>query len=155
MKVSLHAFFVRTVRSSNVGCSTDSCVVDGKLEAYFRGRKLKGREVKVPGGDTGSICSQANKGSEAGEETTGGREGNGEELEVDKDEESGEEGEVRELEEVASFDEIVLWGHESLVEGDDPFVKGVEEWAGFAEAVSSCIDNFGLRVAENMLIGRV
>ena len=138
MKVSLHTFFIRTVRSSGVGCGTDWCVVDGKLEAYFRGRKLKGREVMVPGGYRGSICSQANKGSEAGEETTGGCEGNGEELEVDKDdEEIGEEGEVQKLEEVASFDEIVLWGHESLVEGDDPFLKGVEEWIGFAEAVST------------------
>ena len=138
MKVSLRTFFIRTVRSSGVGCGTDWCVVDGKLEAYFRGRKLKGREVKVPGGYTGSICSQANKGSETREETKRGREGNDEELEVDKDdEESGEEGEVRELEEVASFNKIMLWGHESLVDGDDPFAKGVEEWIGFAEAVSS------------------
>ena len=128
-------------------------VADENLEAYFRGRKLKGRAVKVPGGYAGSICSKVNKGSEAGEETTRGREGNGEELEEQEEEDSEEEGEVQELQEVASFDKIVLWGHESLVEGDDSFVKGVEEWVGFAEAVSSCMEDLGIRVREIMLIG--
>ena len=90
--------------------------------------------MKVPGGYTGSICSKVNKGSEAGEETTREIEGNGEDLEEQEEEEDAEE--IKELEEVASFDKIVLWGHESLVEGDDSFVKGVEEWVGFAEAVS-------------------
>lgn len=117
------------------GCDTDPCVVDGRLEAYFRGRKLKGREVKVPRGYTGSICSKANKGSEAGEETTEGREEHGEEMEEQEEEEDAEQ--VKKLEEEASFDKIVLWGHESLLEGEDPFVKGVEEWIGFAEAVST------------------
>ena len=46
-----------------------------------------------------------------------------------------EEGEISMLQELGSFDQIVLWGHESTIEGEDPFVKGMEEWIGFAEAV--------------------
>lgn len=40
------------------------------------------------------------------------------------------------LEEKATFDEIVIWGHDELPEKGDIFVKGVEEWIAFAEAVS-------------------
>ena len=116
------------------------------MEAYFRGRKLKGREVKVPGGYTGSICSQANKEREAGKETTRAREGNDEELEEQEEDEEEDTEVMKELEEEASFDKIVLWGHESLVEGDDPVVKGVDEWIGFAEAVSTAWKIWGLRV---------
>lgn len=49
---------------------------------------------------------------------------------------SEEEVDVKIMEEKASFDEIVIWGHESVPEDDDAFVKGVQEWIGFAEAVS-------------------
>ena len=54
---------------------------------------------------------------------------------------------------MASFDKIVLWGHESLVEGHDPFVKGVEEWIGFAEAVS--LADLELRATTTMLTWRL
>ena len=43
---------------------------------------------------------------------------------------------VKVLEEAASFKEIVVWAHEAVPESDDPYVKGVEEWIAFAEAVS-------------------
>lgn len=51
----------------------------------------------------------------------------------------GDEEELREvkvLEGIGSFDEIVAWGHESFVDDDDAFVKGMEEWIGFSQAVS-------------------
>ena len=53
--------------------------------------------------------------------------------------ENGNEGHEEEItiqQDVASFDEIILWDHEHLVEGDDAFVKGLGEWIGFAGAVS-------------------
>ncbi len=55
--------------------------------------------------------------------------------------EEGEEGEeeqeeVTVLNEVGSFDKVVAWNHESVVDGDDAFVKGLGEWIAFAEAVS-------------------
>ena len=115
------------------------CVVDGTSEAYFRGRKLKGREVKVPEGYTGTILSKASTGNEAGEKIKKRLAREGGELEEEEEEDEEEVGEVEEvqaLEEMACFDKIVLWGHERMVEGEDPFVKGVEEWIGFAEAVS-------------------
>lgn len=33
------------------------------------------------------------------------------------------------------FEEVVVWGHESVPDDEDAFVKGVEEWIGFAEGV--------------------
>lgn len=47
-----------------------------------------------------------------------------------------EQGEVTILNELGSFDKLLIWYHESMVDGDDPFVKGLAEWIGFAEAVS-------------------
>lgn len=58
---------------------------------------------------------------------------------IDSRDEEGEGDEdaepVKVLEETASFDEVVVWGHEAVPESDDPYVRGVEEWVAFAEAV--------------------
>jgi len=40
------------------------------------------------------------------------------------------------LEEVGEFDQVVVWGHETIAEDDDVFVKGVNEWTSFAGSVS-------------------
>ena len=45
------------------------------------------------------------------------------------------ESELKLLEEVGQFDEIMIWGHETIAEGDNVFVKGLSEWIGFAESV--------------------
>ena len=45
---------------------------------------------------------------------------------------------IKILEEQASFDEVVLWGHESTPDENDPYMKGIEEWIVFAETV--CCD---------------
>lgn len=50
---------------------------------------------------------------------------------------SDSEEPVKVLEKQATFNEFVVWGHEVLPAADDPFVKGVEEWLKFAEAVCS------------------
>lgn len=42
------------------------------------------------------------------------------------------------MEQHAKFGEIMVWDHEAVPEGADVYVKGVEEWIGFAEAVSCC-----------------
>lgn len=52
------------------------------------------------------------------------------------EEEDEREEEVKVLEEVAGFEEVVVWAHDGVVDGDDVFVKGMEEWIMFAEAVS-------------------
>ena len=54
------------------------------------------------------------------------------------DEEDDEEPEpVKILEQVSTFEEIMVWGHDQLPAPDDPFVKGLEEWISFAEAINS------------------
>ncbi len=105
--------------------------VDGLQESHFRGRKLKGQEVKVPAGWKGvvvkdrGVLPQKHK-----------QEGHGDGEDGD---ESEEEGEVKILEELGGFEEIVVWGHESVGEpGEDVFVRGMEEWVGFSGAVSTC-----------------
>jgi ribonuclease H2 subunit C len=52
-----------------------------------------------------------------------------------EDEDEGDEAGV--LEELAEFENIVVWGHESLPESDDIYVRGVEEWITFSEAMHS------------------
>ena len=91
----------------------------------------------MPGGYTGCIVNRDEAGKEVVGESMNEQTREGGEMQEEEEKEEGEEiEEVQVLEEVASFDKVVLWGHETLVEGDDPFVKGVEEWIGFAEAVS-------------------
>lgn len=57
-----------------------------------------------------------------------------------EDGEEGKNGEgaqtVGTLEEVAEFEEVIVWDHEAIRSGDDAFVKGMEEWIRFAEVVS-------------------
>ena len=104
-------------------------IVEDKPQAYFRGRKLRGRNVKVPQGYRGIIVKNS-------EETKGMSNRVGKhDMNIDEDDEEPEE-ETGSLEEVGSFDEVVVWGHESVAEADDPFVKGMDEWINFAEAVS-------------------
>lgn len=58
-----------------------------------------------------------------------------EEEEADEEAEREEDEEVKILEEIGMFDEVVVWGHEQVPAGDDVFVKGMEEWIGFAETI--------------------
>jgi ribonuclease H2 subunit C len=40
------------------------------------------------------------------------------------------------IEEKASFEEVVVWGHESLLcDTEDLYVRGVEEWIMFSKQV--------------------
>ena len=55
---------------------------------------------------------------------------------LEGEEEEEEQEEVTVLNEVGSFEKVVIWNHESIIEGDDAFVKGLREWIAFAEAVS-------------------
>ena len=108
-------------------------VIDGNLESYFRGRKLRGQEVDLPQGYRGVIVKEAGKektATQSHDKGDGDGDGDGEE----EGEEDQEEATM--LKEVGSFEKIVVWNHESMVNGDDAFVKGVSEWIDFAEAVS-------------------
>ncbi len=62
-------------------------------------------------------------------------------VRISEDDEEGGEAEVEAtgiLEENASFDEIVVWGHEAIPETEsDPYIKSLDEWVSFAETVGS------------------
>ena len=47
-----------------------------------------------------------------------------------------EDEEIPVLEELAAFEEVVVWDHEQVVEDDDGIVKAMGEWIRFAQAVS-------------------
>jgi hypothetical protein len=42
---------------------------------------------------------------------------------------------IKALEAQSTFDDFIVWDHETLAAADDTFVKGVEEWIKFAEVV--------------------
>jgi ribonuclease H2 subunit C len=52
-----------------------------------------------------------------------------------EDAEAEPEEPVKIMEMQGTFDDFVVWGHETLPAADDTFVKGVEEWLQFADAV--------------------
>ncbi|KAI9851845.1 MAG: hypothetical protein M1838_002561 [Thelocarpon superellum] len=58
---------------------------------------------------------------------------------ADKDEaEQGPAQPTTILQEDATFDEIVVWGHEMMPEEtSDPYVKGMTEWISFAAQMHS------------------
>jgi len=122
--------------------SVDSDSADGDKHptSYFRGRKLRGRVVKVPEGYQGVVLE---KGKEDGGAAQDGKRTAGvkrpvqdEEEDEDEDMDGAEPVETNTLEQKAAFEEIVVWGHEVVPEEDDVYVKGVEEWMKIAEAVS-------------------
>ncbi|KAL1965015.1 hypothetical protein VTN77DRAFT_6215 [Rasamsonia byssochlamydoides] len=95
--------------------------------AYFRGRKLRGRRVALPEGYEGVVAVPTDRilpSSNPDVKPDGATNGDAEEP-------------VKILEKQATFNEFVVWGHEVLPAADDPFVKGVEEWLKFAEAMHS------------------
>jgi hypothetical protein len=97
---------------------------DGKTIAYFRGKKLYGRQLKIPAGYQGVVLSATDDILPKNDPAKG---------EVDEDEE--EEAEVKIMEEKGDFDEVMVWGHEAVMDESDPYVRGLEEWIGFAEIV--------------------
>lgn len=67
-------------------------------------------------------------------------EGGDRNLEMDESMEVAEEEEVEEevkvMEEVAGFNGVWVWGHEAVMDGEDAYVRSLEEWVGVAESVS-------------------
>lgn len=98
--------------------------VDEKTTAYFRGRKLHGKKVKVPEGYRGVVLSSTDRILPKSASQT------------EDDEGAEEEPEVKVMEEQSDFDEIMIWGHEAVPEdAADPYVKGMDEWIGLSQQV--------------------
>ncbi|TKA82395.1 hypothetical protein B0A55_01431 [Friedmanniomyces simplex] len=107
---------------------------------YLRGRKLRGRAVKLPVGYQGYLLQKTDRDAALSDTQT--RQGALRPTRVEDDEagadgepEEDEAEEVKVMEQKAVFDEVVVWGHEVLPEDGDEYVKGIEEWIAFAEAM--------------------
>jgi len=99
---------------------------DGKHTSYFRGRKLSGKALKLPDGYKGAVLSKTDR-------TLLRADAPGQEEDDDGED---EEPEVGVMEEIADFEEIMVWGHEVLPdEKEDPYIKGLEEWIEWAEKI--------------------
>ncbi|MCJ1249805.1 3'-5' exonuclease [Trapelia coarctata] len=111
----------------------------GRKVAYFRGRKLLGREVRVHKDYRGVIVRQTERVVPRMTQDNGTKTDSSGMAppEDDEEEEEGGEGEepMKVLEEIGNFEEVIVWGHEQVPAGDDVFVRGMEEWFGFAEAM--------------------
>lgn len=106
-------------------------ILDGKTVAYFRGRKLHGKQLRVPKGYRGLVLASTDRILPIVAQSP---------KDGDRDNEDDEDGEdvpeVQVVEEMSEFDNIMIWGHEALADETDPYMKGVEEWVSFAERVS-------------------
>lgn len=105
--------------------------LDGTKLAYFRGRKLQGKVVKLPENYRGVVVERIPEldSKTAPEEP----------LEEDID---AEEEQVGSMKVTSEFDEMVVWGHETVADAcADPYVRSMEEWLQVADKVCMhCIE---------------
>lgn len=107
-------------------------LADGKKTAYFRGRQLQGRSIKVPEGYRGAVV-------ERHEPLSNGAHPPPEELDGVDAEQDEKEVAMGRIETKAEFDEVVVWGHGAAVDAaTDPYIRGVEEWLAVSEQVRCC-----------------
>lgn len=99
----------------------------GSSVAYFRGRRLQGRTVKLPDEYRGVLLEREEKleDKDALNELT-------DVVNVDEDEGS----ETEKMRTVGEYDEVVIWGHETIADAtDDPYVRSIEEWLHLSDQV--------------------
>ncbi|CAI7605547.1 unnamed protein product [Penicillium bialowiezense] len=99
--------------------------LDNTQTVHFRGRKLRGRRVALPDGYQGVVAIPTDRVLPPTQRPD--NEGAEDETEA--------EDPVKVLETQGTFDDFVVWGHEAVPAADDTFVKGVEEWLQFADAM--------------------
>ncbi|KAF1948897.1 ribonuclease H1 small subunit [Byssothecium circinans] len=108
----------------------------GTSHVYLRGRHLHGTTVALPSTHTGAVVHITDNllpQSQTQSHIHPQDQADGEERE-DEDEDLREE--VKVVEVLGEFDEVVVWGHaETVDEEKDAFVRGMREWVGFAEAM--------------------
>ncbi|KAK4544852.1 hypothetical protein LTR36_003756 [Oleoguttula mirabilis] len=104
---------------------------------YFRGRKLRGRAIRIPDGYQGYVLAKTDnlvpqkpaQKPHAHVNLFESEDRIEDELDEDKP------VEVKMMEQKGCFDQIMVWEHEVEPEAGDEYIKGVEEWVAFAEAV--------------------
>ncbi|KAF2772779.1 ribonuclease H1 small subunit [Teratosphaeria nubilosa] len=119
-------------------CPSTDADTDKTSTSYFRGRKLRGRTVKLPEGYTGVVLQRTEKLLESKRKAAlpvPEIEQEDEEDEFAMREDGKEEEEVKLMEQMGTFDEAVVWGHENVPEDEDEYVKGIDEWIAFSQAM--------------------
>ncbi|KAI0417875.1 ribonuclease H2, subunit C [Xylaria grammica] len=105
---------------------------DGLQTAYFRGRKLHGKSMKLPEGYHGVVVEK----TDAKPQTPTQQEPSDEDVEIIENPEDQLEVDV--MRGKATFDEFTIWGHESTNDSsEDAYVRGMEEWIAFSEEIHS------------------
>ncbi|CEI62894.1 unnamed protein product [Fusarium venenatum] len=105
---------------------TSSYWTPAATDAYFRGRKLQGKVVKLPEDYRGIVVERV---PQQDPKTAV------EEHVVDLD---AEEEQIESMQITAEFDEMVVWGHEALADASaDPYVRSMEEWLQVADKIHS------------------
>lgn len=113
-------------------------MIEGKTTSYFRGRKLYARKLQLPSSYKGVVVSSTDRilppsSSQQQQQTRSTQDIDGEEVEGEEE----SQDEVKILEEQAEFEDVMVWGHEAIVDAsEDCYVRGVKEWIDFAESVS-------------------
>jgi ribonuclease H2 subunit C len=101
---------------------------DGLGTVYFRGRKLRGKKIKLPENFRGIVASRPAKQAQQIPRTDF--------LTLDGEAGAQQANKTEAMKVSAEFDEITLWGHEVLVDvEEDPYVRGLEEWLQVADQV--------------------
>ena len=85
----------------------------------------------LPLSEAPNVCGSGAKAATTADPPVGGEEDD------DAEEEEDEVEPTKVVEEVATFDEILVWGHEQVPGEEDVFVRGVQEWLAFAKAMHS------------------
>ncbi|KAL2761114.1 hypothetical protein ACRALDRAFT_1073328 [Sodiomyces alcalophilus JCM 7366] len=131
---SAHAFWKPTTTTTT---SSEPSIRPGddNKTAYFRGRKLQGRSVRLPDGYRGVVVEKQSENQPTEREARRHLdEVNGHEQEEDE----GEKEKLGAMQITAKFDQVVVWGHESTANAEtDPHVRGMEEWVQVAERIHS------------------
>ncbi|CAN8102533.1 unnamed protein product [Discula destructiva] len=109
---------------------TPSVDLDGKKISHFRGRELHGKALKVPEGYRGVLVEKKDAPKPEARRQ--------DQLEEVIDLEAEEELPLGALETQGEFDEMVIWGHESVAEAaSDPYARGMDEWMQLSAQIHS------------------
>jgi len=124
---------IKVTLKPHIGMNTRSDVHLGKRHAYFRGRHLHGTTLPLPQNYTGAILHVTDKQLP---QTRTQPQQPADEDDEDAEVEESMPVEVKIAEQVGEFDEVIIWGHGGEVDGSgDAFVRGMNEWVGFAESM--------------------
>ncbi|CAF3651895.1 hypothetical protein SNK05_007122 [Fusarium graminearum] len=105
---------------------TPAATDDGTKLAYFRGRKLQGKIVKLPKDCRGIVVERV---SQQDPKTA---------VEEIVEDEDAEQEQTGRMQVTAEFDEMVVWGHEAVADASaDPYVRSMEEWLQVADKIHS------------------